>query len=196
MEKSKFLRNNLANIVSLSIVPLSLVAFYYLYTKEAFLAFLFISLCFFLDTLDGNIARKLKIESEIGRSIDSFCDFIIYLAFPVCFIFQYLSYNPLATFFTALFILIGGIIKLSRFNSEGLVATEGNKYYRGLTVPFVLLVTAICYIIFDKLSENIVYYVPFIMLAVSVLMVSSIKIKKSNNYLWYLLMILVLWMIY
>jgi phosphatidylserine synthase len=102
----------------------------------------------------------------------------------------------LVTFFTALFILIGGIIKLSRFNSEGLVAAEGNKYYRGLTVPFVLMITAICYIIFDKISGNIIYYVPFIMLATAALMVSNIKIKKSNNYLWYLLMVLILWMLY
>lgn len=196
MEKLKLLKNNLANIISLSIVPLSLLAFYFLYTKEIFLAFLFISFCFYLDTIDGYIARKLKIESEIGKSIDSFCDFIVYLAFPVCFIFQYLSFNLLVTFLMSVFILIAGIIKLSRFNSEGFTIVDGKKYYRGMIVPYVLLGTATCYIIFTKFFEGIIYFGPFIMITISVLMVSNVKFKKNNNYVWYLLMIIILWMIY
>lgn len=196
MEKSKLLKNNIANILSLLIVPLSLIAFYYLYVKELFLAFLFISFCFYLDTIDGDVARKLKIESEIGRSIDSFCDFIIYLIFPVCFIFQYLNFNFLLTFLMSVFILIAGIIKLSRFNNEGLLLINGKKYYRGMISPYVLLSAAICYIIYDYFFEGIIYIVPFIMIAISFLMVSNVKFKKTNNYLWYLLMVLILWMIY
>jgi CDP-diacylglycerol--serine O-phosphatidyltransferase len=195
-EKSKLLKNNIANIISLLIVPLSLIAFYYLYIKEVFLAFLFISLCFYLDTIDGYISRKLKIESELGRSIDSFCDFIIYLIFPIYFIFQYLSFNLLMTFLISVLVLITGIIKLNRFNSEGFIIVNGEKYYRGMMVPYVLLCVAICYIIYSNFFGGIIYLIPFVMMAISILMVSSIKFKKTNNYLWYLLMVLILWMIY
>lgn len=196
MEKLKLLKNNIANIISITIIPISLASFYYAYNNEIFLSFLLIGLCFFLDTIDGYIARKIKIESDLGKTIDSFCDLIIYLIFPIFFIFQYLNFNLLVTFLTCSVVLVSGIIKLARFNSEGFVVIKNEKYYRGLMVPFVLLVTITSYILHIKYFINIIYLFPLIMLIVSVLMVSNIKIKKINNLIWYVLVILILWMIY
>ncbi len=196
MEKLKLLKNNIANIISLTIIPISLVSFYFTYNHRIFLSFLFISLCFLLDTIDGYVARKIEAESEVGKTIDSFCDFIIYLIFPVFLIFQYLNFNLLITLLICSIILISGIIKLARFNNEGFVIIKNQKYYRGLMVPFVLLSTIVSYIIHIKYFPNIIYFFPLIMIVISVLMISNIKIKKINNFIWYFIVILILWMTY
>ncbi|MDD2909427.1 MAG: CDP-alcohol phosphatidyltransferase family protein [Candidatus Pacebacteria bacterium] len=196
MEKLKLLKNNTANIISLLIVPNSLISFYFIFKEEVFLAFLFIIICFFLDTIDGYIARKMKIESSMGQAIDSFCDLIVYLMFPVFFIFNYLNFNLFVTFFICSIVLISGIIKLARFSKEGFVIINNEKYYRGLVVPFVLLTTAIFYIlnINNFIYINILF--PLAVILISILMVSNLKFKKISNFAWYALAILLLWMIY
>ncbi|MCK9577977.1 CDP-alcohol phosphatidyltransferase family protein [bacterium] len=190
MEISKFLKNNIANIISLSTIPFALCAFYYIFLGDFFFSFLFINIAFFLDTLDGYFARKLKIESEIGRLIDSFCDILNYLIYPALLIFVFFSFDFLLSVILGSFIVVFGMARLARFTSEGFVVKEGRNYYKGLPVPVALYGTALCYVLYQKFPEIMTYAFPVIIIVSSLLMVSSLKVKKINNVYWYILVLI------
>lgn len=190
MNFKNFLKNNLANIISLATIPFALLSFCCIFMGDFFLSFLFINIAFFLDTLDGFFARKLEIESEIGRLIDSFCDVINYLIYPILFIYRFFSFDIITYLIITSFILIFGIIRLAKFTSEGFVVKEGKNYYKGFPVPIMLYGTVICYILYiEFIPAIIIYLFPAIMILLSLLMVSNIKIKKINNFYWYLLVL-------
>lgn len=190
MELFKFLRSNIANIISLSTIPFALCAFYYIFIADFFFSFLFINIAFFLDTLDGYFARKLKIESEIGRLIDSFCDILNYLIYPALLIFVFFRFDIILSLVLASFIVVFGIARLARFTSEGFVVKEGKNYYKGLPVPVALYGTALCYVLYQKLPSLMTYLFPIIVITFSLLMVSSVRVKKINNIYWYLLVLI------
>ncbi|MCK9393428.1 MAG: CDP-alcohol phosphatidyltransferase family protein [Candidatus Paceibacterota bacterium] len=186
-----FLRNNFANIISLATVPFALSAFYYIFLGNFFLSFLFINIAFFLDTLDGYFARRLKIESTMGKLLDSFCDVINYLIYPALFIYKFFTFDFLTVVVISSFIVIFGIVRLARFTNEGFVIKEGKNYYKGLPVPVVLYGTVICYVLYDKFIPNLMtYFFPAIMIILSLLMVSTVKVKKINNVYWYFLVLI------
>jgi len=190
MDFAKFLRSNLANIISLLTVPFALCSFYYIFLGQFFLSFLFINIAFFLDTLDGYCARKLKIESEIGKLIDSFCDVINYLIYPALFIFKFFNFDLVINVILGSFIVVFGIIRLARFTSEGFVVKEGKNYYKGLPVPIALYGTVLCYVLYQNfIPEIMTYFFPAIVVIFSLLMVSTVKVKKINNVYWYLLVL-------
>jgi len=193
MEVLKSLRNNFANIISLLSIPFALFSFYHIFLGNFFLSVLFISIAFFLDTLDGYVARKLKIESEVGRLIDSFCDILNYLVYPALFIFKFFNFDLLISVILASFIVVFGIIRLARFTSEGFVVKDGRNYYRGVPVPVALYGTVISYILYHNfLPQAMGYFFPAIVVCFSLLMVSSIKVKKVSNLYWYILILVIL----
>jgi CDP-diacylglycerol--serine O-phosphatidyltransferase len=162
---------------------------------------LFINIAIFVDNLDGYVARKLKIESEIGKLIDSLCDVINYLIYPALFIYQFFGFDFITNLIISSFIVVFGVIRLARFTSEGFVVKEKGKYYKGLTVPVVLYSTVICYFLylhFSFIQGLMMYFFPAIMIIFSLLMVSTVKVKKISSYYCYifilgLLLVFSLW---
>ncbi|MDD5639396.1 MAG: CDP-alcohol phosphatidyltransferase family protein [Candidatus Pacebacteria bacterium] len=191
MNIKNFLKNNFANIISLATIPFALGAFYYIFLGDFFLSFLFINIAFFLDTLDGYFARKLKIESSIGKLIDSFCDVINYLIYPALFIYKFFNFDFLTNIVISSFIVIFGIVRLARFTNEGFVVKEGKNYYKGLPVPVALYGTVICYVLYSKFIPSLITYLfPAVMIVLSLLMISNIKVKKISNIYWYFLILI------
>lgn len=71
-------RKNIANIVSVTrIVFLPFIIYFGLNGYNQYFVTLFI-LAFVGDAIDGTIARKLKIESEFGRLMDTIADYLFY----------------------------------------------------------------------------------------------------------------------
>lgn len=192
-EPLKQLKNNAANIVSLSAVPFALTAFYFVSRKEAFFSLAFIGICFFIDTVDGYVARKLKIDNPRGPLIDSFNDLVAYLLFPCFFMFGFMDLGPAAGLFTFSIVIICGMARLSRFTQEGFLEIDDRKYYRGLITPFVL---AAVIAVYDARHHgfDIIGLLPVIMTVISLLMVSQIKFRKISNWPGYLAAAFLLWM--
>ena len=70
-------RTNLANIITLSRIILSI---FLLFIEKNSLIFLSIySICGLTDILDGYVARKTKTESQFGAKLDTFSDFYFLL---------------------------------------------------------------------------------------------------------------------
>lgn len=72
----KFLRNNIANLITVARINLSLVLISLIPLSKEFL--IIYTLCGFTDVIDGYVARKLNIVSRFGSILDSMSDLIFY----------------------------------------------------------------------------------------------------------------------
>ncbi len=103
--------------------------------EKLFAIFLVINLV--SDIIDGYIARRFKMETEIGAKLDSFADNFNYvLAFIGFFIFKLEDFRPhiisLIIFFSMLVLtVIVPLIKFRKFPSYHLYTTKIGGYIQG-----------------------------------------------------------------
>lgn len=84
----------------------------------------------FFDVIDGLIARLLKVQSQIGKELDSFADIVSFGAAPA---YLYTLISPAdhwIYYIPAFFILIGSALRLAIFN-----LLPDTKYFTGLPTP-------------------------------------------------------------
>src|SRR3989338_8917431 len=105
---------------------------------QPFLAISSAIIAFFLDCLDGYVARRAHKESEFGRQLDGSIDFFNYIVFSALFFWKYISPNLLGAFI-GLLILATGAFRLIRFNIEGFVIKNDQLHYAGIVVCHVSL---------------------------------------------------------
>ena len=89
---NSFLKRNLANIVTLSRIPLALGMLFY--PVFSFKYYIFFTLAGLTDAIDGPIARKMGTAGKLGAQIDSVADltfFIIALSKMVPFAIENLN---------------------------------------------------------------------------------------------------------
>lgn len=146
---------------------------------------------FLFDLLDGFYARKFHLDTVQGRQLDSFVDIFIYLLFSSLFFYKYLTPNKLLGVLVGFIIIAFGILRLVRFNNEGILTTNGKSYYRGITVVHISLAVLISYF----LSRLTRFWNPWIstllLLIISPLMLSNIKSFKIKSWLFFGLIILI-----
>ena len=120
---SQWFRSNAANFVTISRLLLSSwLILAILNNKPIDLIFALVVLCAITDTLDGLLARKLKIESEIGGFLDRFADkvficslviFIAWKSWPAMEIHPWLKTltqgSALVLIFFESFIMLSGL---------------------------------------------------------------------------------------
>jgi CDP-diacylglycerol---serine O-phosphatidyltransferase len=131
------------------------------YTREAALV---IFLAAFLDLFDGRVARKLKVNSEFGVELDSLADVVSFGVAPAL-IFHTLS--PHSVFTQLAFILFPmlGALRLAKFSAKPTVGL-----FIGIPITLAGLIVAG--------MELFLYTNAFIVIALAILMVSPIKVKK------------------
>jgi len=135
------------------------------------LAAVLIFLAALFDMFDGKLARRLKVESEFGKQLDSLCDAVSFGAAPAVLMNAALFhlYGFFGVLFSCIYLLCG-VIRLACFNTA---AQNGYFYGLPITAAGVLLAAA-------------VYAIPYIppycfffwILLLSVLMVTPFKMKK------------------
>jgi CDP-diacylglycerol--serine O-phosphatidyltransferase len=130
-------------------------------------ATLFILLAALFDFLDGRIARKLRVTSELGVQLDSLADLVSFVVVPALALYETVPHHFLSTLSLILF-PIAGALRLSRFNIRPTVG-----YFEGLPVPAAGITVGVL------LWLPFVYsIVPIISVILSFLMVSTIRVKK------------------
>ena len=124
--------------------------------------FIFLSVIF--DFFDGRLARRLKVNSELGVELDSLAD-IVSLGVAPALLFY--SLEPPSFFTTTAFVLFPtmGALRLAKVNGK---PTRG--YVIGLPITAAGLLMA--------LMGVLLYSNALITLLLSILMVSPIRIKK------------------
>ena len=181
----------LPGIISMFGLAAGWIAVVLLLQNLPFLAISSAIIAFFLDCLDGFIARKTHNESEFGRQLDGSFDFFNYLVFSALLFWKYLSPN-LFGILVGFLILATGAFRLIRFNVEGFVIKNNQLYYAGIVVCHVSLTVIILFFIQQFYPQIISIVAIPVMVTVSLLQISRIPVKKTRTYGFWLTLAFVL----
>jgi len=144
------------------------------------IASLLIIVAALIDRFDGKIARKLNASSELGKELDSLSDLISFGVAPsvITWVLSFSGFGILG-YLLCLVFPIAGAYRLARFN-----VTVFDNIYTGvpITIAGSFLTLINIYYTYAKMNDN--YYDAYsigavvLVIALSYLMVSKIKIKK------------------
>lgn len=142
-----------------------------------------------VDMFDGVLARRLGLESDFGRHLDSFCDVFTYLALPLFILYQLGLRDALSG--AALFVFLTcGLLRLSRFNMIGTVEDGGVRYHLGLQVVWSQLVVVLAFPAWYWLGDGARWVLIPVLLAMSLCMVLNVRVRKPTRYRLYTVLIL------
>ena len=140
------------------------------------------------DMFDGKIARTKKNRTEdeknFGIQIDSLCDVVCFGVFPamICYC---LGVNTPAGVAALIFYSIASVIRLAYFNvteAKRQTQTEENrKYYQGLPITSMAIILPFLYLMVIHIAVIIV----------GLLFILNIKVKKPQNPVRILLVVVV-----
>ncbi|SDC18437.1 CDP-diacylglycerol--serine O-phosphatidyltransferase [Shouchella lonarensis] len=169
---TKKIKTQLANIATLANLGAGVTAILLTLQGNTNAGLLFIIIAAMLDRLDGYLARKLNITSELGKQLDSLSDLVSFGVAPAVLIFQ-LSLTEIGFIggvAVVLFITCGAL-RLARFN-----ITESQNEFIGLPIT-----AAGCLLVFFSLFHGNIGAPMYTVLMISLagLMISNIRIKKA-----------------
>lgn len=170
---------NYADVVTLlnSAAGLSSI-FFTLQEKFLFAAWALVIAAAF-DCLDGKIARFLHEETSLGRELDSLSDVVSFGVAPAVFVFSVFffagtragSWMLVAVWILCSFFILCGALRLARFNVSYSLSLKG--VYEGMPITMNGILFPVLWF---ASAPQWLYAVA--MLASSLLMVSSIRIRK------------------
>lgn len=142
------------------------------------------------DFLDGFVARALKVNSKIGKELDSLADMVTFGLLPAIMVFDMIqasSDHPILPY-TALIITVFSALRLAKFNID----TRQSEHFVGLPTPAnALLISSLPFIIYQQnfwLTEVLPLSGLLVMITVvfSLLLVSEIKLMalKFKGFQW------------
>ncbi|MEK7720760.1 MAG: CDP-diacylglycerol--serine O-phosphatidyltransferase [Elusimicrobiota bacterium] len=149
----------------------------------------FIIISYAMDMLDGRVARLVHGESSFGVEIDSLSDWISFGIAPACLIYKLVLKDYGIWGYPAAFLyVLCGALRLARFNVKSHFGGSSKDYFQGLPIPAaagILVSFVLAYSMLEgeggtrsiQVVMNQMPFVyaaiPFIMIALALLMVSS-----------------------
>ncbi len=189
-----------ADIITLSNALLGFLAITYIVDGLLRVASILILICIILDGADGWVARRLKIEHELGAYLDTFSDMLSFCFAPALLLYTTFyninlgrawehPINFLATVIPSVIVFFG-TLRLSRFadlNSE-------DFEYTGIPTPVIALLIIISSYLFGwgDIFESRPYIVLISLLILSFFLYSKIKYPKIRNKKWMIIGFLVI----
>jgi len=134
-----------------------------------------------IDFFDGNLARKLKVTSDMGKQLDSFADIITFGVAPVVLInhiyAQHLSSGLI--WLASMVFMVAGAYRLARFNTA-----DFTNHFLGLPIPVaggaLTVYTLLQPIWIDRFHTPIYPKITVILLVLlSIMMVSKKKVNRN-----------------
>lgn len=165
------LKMQTANILTLFNLSLGGLAILSIMHDQLNLSLLLIFLAALADRFDGMVARKLNIESELGKHLDSMCDIISFGIAPALLLYEgiLMDFGAPGAVFTILYIACGAY-RLARFN-----VSENNGYFTGVPITVAGCVATLSFLAYPYVEA--IFFV-FLMIILSILMISPFKLKK------------------
>ncbi|MDG5786500.1 CDP-diacylglycerol--serine O-phosphatidyltransferase [Evansella sp. AB-P1] len=167
----KKLRYQIANLLTIINLGLGGFAIIFVIQGQFGLSVTFICLAAIFDRFDGMVARKMNITSEIGKQLDSLCDIISFGVAPAILLYYstLIEFGFAGAMFTIIFIACGAI-RLARFN-----VSEQDGFFVGLPITAAGCILTISHLVNDFIESPVFM---FIILTLSLLMISNFRIKK------------------
>jgi len=162
--------------------------------EQIYYASLFIALAGLMDFFDGFVARWLKVNSELGKQLDSLADVVSFGVAPSFIIFQFLrlslasdanALNHSSILMAPAFIIaMAGAYRLAKFNID----TEQANYFKGVPIPMIGILTAAFPLIYwqsqipylSKLMLSPIFWYVYIAMA-AYLMVMKVPMLALKN---------------
>ena len=113
-----------------------------------YLASIFMIFSLLFDSVDGWIARKTDRNDEygFGKNIDSLSDVISFGVAPAIFLYSFslfnASYLEIPTLIVSLFIVICGVLRLTRYN----IISDKVEGFIGFPIPGIAIIMAAFYL--------------------------------------------------
>lgn len=157
----------------------------------------------FFDLFDGRVARLTKTQSDFGVQLDSLADMVSFGVAPAIIVYKWALF-PLDSmgFFNSLgmvgaFIFAAcGAIRLARFNVLAARGVSSHTFFVGLPIPLaasMLIAMVMAHVkLFGDLPLQSYYPVLGVVIALSILMVSSIPFWSFKEFHFTLKWIVVL----
>ncbi|MFC0024419.1 CDP-diacylglycerol--serine O-phosphatidyltransferase [Neobacillus cucumis] len=130
-----------------------------------------------LDSMDGRIARMLRVESELGKELDSLADIVTFGVAPAMMAYYsyFSSFGIIGMAVAGLFPLFGAY-RLARFNINAVKSSL--KYFSGVPITaaggLLTLLT-----LFQLKMPGFMFVIAFFVLCI--LMVSTLKIPSLKE---------------
>ena len=150
------------------------------------------------DMFDGKIARTKKNRTEdeknFGIQIDSLCDVVCFGVFPamICYC---LGVNTPAGVAALIFYSIASVIRLAYSNvteAKRQTQTEENrKYYQGLPITSMAIILPFLYLMRRYYMIHFLIVIHIAVIIVGLLFILNIKVKKPQNPVRILLVVVV-----
>lgn len=103
-------------------------------TQMIQMVLLLMSISLICDFLDGMVARKMKLNSELGVQLDSMADMVSFGVVPGLMVFKMLESMPTSfegMHYLGFLITLFSALRLAKFNID----TEQSTYFKGLATP-------------------------------------------------------------
>jgi CDP-diacylglycerol--serine O-phosphatidyltransferase len=166
-------KNAIPNIFTFINLTFGMLSIMFTFTNNLSLSAVMILCAAFVDRYDGRIARKINAESIIGKELDSLADLISFGAAPAILSWSIflIDYGIIGYIITILF-PIAGALRLAKYN-----VSTFNNVFTGMPITIAGSLLAV-YNLFtiNLIQQSVISLV--IMIILSYLMVSKIKIKK------------------
>jgi CDP-diacylglycerol--serine O-phosphatidyltransferase len=130
-----------------------------------------------LDSMDGRIARMLRVESDLGKELDSLADVVTFGVAPAMMAYYtyFSDFGVLGMAISGLFPLFGAY-RLARFNINAVKSS--NAYFTGVPITAGGGLLTLLTLFHGKMPEIIL---PIAFFVISYLMVSTIKIPSLKD---------------
>jgi len=159
------------SIFTLANLLLGVVSLIFTMDNEFQIAAIMILLGMVLDTMDGRLARRLDAASPFGKELDSLADLVSFGVAPAILVYaiKMKAFGTLGLVVCVIFALCGAI-RLAKFNVLNI-----SSYFVGVPITAAGSLVALTVLLGNRLPP--VAY-PVIMVLLSYLMVSNIKVPK------------------
>ncbi|GIN89699.1 CDP-diacylglycerol--serine O-phosphatidyltransferase [Siminovitchia terrae] len=167
----KKLKAQMANVLTFTNLGLGGFAIIAGTNGQLHLSLLLIFIAAMTDRFDGMVARKLQIESELGKQLDSISDIISFGVAPALLLYQgILNLFGFPGVFFTIFYIGCGAFRLARFN-----ISDNNGFFTGLPITAAGCLLTLSYLAIPYLPP---FSFLFITLVLSLLMISTFTLKK------------------
>ena len=148
---------------------------------------------YFMDMLDGRVARALHGESPLGVELDSFADWMSFGIAPAYIMFNMILKNlGYWGYAIAFFYVLCGLLRLARFNLKAFADENSHSSFQGLPIPGaagVIIATVLNYSqvealrdgIWATMSAAVFAASPVIVTVLALLMVSSVPFPAKKE---------------
>ncbi len=144
---------HIPNFLTCLNLTIGCVGIYYTLTNQSPEAFYFVVVAGFFDFLDGFSARILKVQSEIGKQLDSLSDLISFGLLPSFFMLQSIQDKSSSFYWVAIIIAVFSALRLAKFNIDD---SQSNSF-RGLPTPAnAIMLTSLIFLPFELYEYTLI----------------------------------------